>query len=98
MILRFRLRYNSDKSEVSLLYNAICKATYLCEYIQLPGVDIGGIKTLLWHIDVYIHQGPTAQGKQGKWSQKNPYQGKHREFGNSAKTQGKHREFGLLKL
>ena len=28
-----------------------------------------------------------AQGKQGKWPQKNPYQGKHREFGNFAKTQ-----------
>ena len=31
---------------------------------------------------------PTAQGKQGKWPQKNPCQGKHREFGNFAKTQG----------
>ena len=31
---------------------------------------------------------PTAQGKQGKWPQKNPCHGKHREFGNLAKTQG----------
>ena len=31
---------------------------------------------------------PTAQGKQRKWSQKNPCQGKHREYGNFAKTQG----------
>ena len=31
---------------------------------------------------------PTAQGKQGKWKNKNPCQGKHREFGNFAKTQG----------
>ena len=31
---------------------------------------------------------PTAQGKQAKWTKKNPCQGKHREFGNFAKTQG----------
>ena len=30
---------------------------------------------------------PTAQGKEGKWPEKN-CQGKHREFGNFAKTQG----------
>ena len=44
------------------------------------------------------HRVPTAQGKQGKWSQKNPCQGKHRGFGNFVKTQGKHGELGLLKL
>ena len=30
---------------------------------------------------------PIAQGKEGKWPEKNPWQGKHREFGNFAKTQ-----------